>query len=227
MGFYDFRCMVSGVSLKGFDAVLVVLRPLAGSGYAPITLGIKGNYNRFGSIDFIEEDRHTDLVVAYFTERVHDGRLVLDPDYEGSYGKPPNDIENLLNYFERNVSDSTDECPAAALDGRRLFSALIARPVWDALAALPAPRVSFPSPFDDIYGHHLPALAEHLRELLAVNAFVISHGLSWRPLDEEGIGEQHFAEEMEAFLASARLTFAGTPVMLAALDIYAEELDSN
>lgn len=224
MGFYDFRCMISGVSLKGCDAVLVVLCPEAGRGYAPITLGIKGSYNRFGSIDFIEEGLDTDLVLAYFTDRVGDGRLHLDPDHEDSYGKPPNDIEALLNYFERNVSDSSEEHPAAALDGKRLFSALIARPIWEALATLPTPDATFPAPFNDIYGHHLAAaLARHHRELLAVNDFTKSQDIAWAPQQEEHIGEQHYAEEIMALLGTARQTFANTPVMLAALDIYAED----
>lgn len=55
MGFYDFRCAVTGISLRGIDAVLVGLRPV-GDRYRPLTLGIAGKYNRLGSIDRIEED---------------------------------------------------------------------------------------------------------------------------------------------------------------------------
>src|SRR5262245_57016161 len=106
--------MVTGVSLKGIGAVLVGLQPV-GRGYRPITLGIAGNYNRYGSIDGIEEDLGTELVLAYFADRVRDGAFVLDPSYVDDYGKPPHDIECLLAYFERNLSDSSDDYPAAAL----------------------------------------------------------------------------------------------------------------
>ena len=50
MGFYDFRCAVSGISLRGADAVLVVLEP-DGDQYRPVTLGVTGCYDRLGSIE--------------------------------------------------------------------------------------------------------------------------------------------------------------------------------
>ena len=42
MGFHDFRCAITGVSLKGADAVAVALEPVD-DGYRPIILGISGN----------------------------------------------------------------------------------------------------------------------------------------------------------------------------------------
>jgi len=62
MGFYDCRCMATGVSLKGADAALVLLHRAAGE-YAPISLAIKGNYNRLGAIDGVDEDANTRLVL--------------------------------------------------------------------------------------------------------------------------------------------------------------------
>ena len=58
---YDFRCTVTGISLKGVDAVLVGLQP-AGRAYRPITRGIAGAYNRLGSIDGIQEGLNTELM---------------------------------------------------------------------------------------------------------------------------------------------------------------------
>ena len=55
MGFYDTRCMLTGVSLHAIRAtVVLVQRP--GAAYRPIALGISGQYDRLGSIDGIEED---------------------------------------------------------------------------------------------------------------------------------------------------------------------------
>lgn len=68
MGLYDSRCMITGVSLKGADAALVLLQPAA-NGYVPISLAIKGYYNRLGSIDGIEEDANTRLVLRYILDR--------------------------------------------------------------------------------------------------------------------------------------------------------------
>jgi hypothetical protein len=73
MGFYDCRCMVTGLTLEG-DATLVVLRQ-AGDAYQPITLGIAGSYDRYGSIDGVEEDVNTGLVFSYFLDRRRDGRF--------------------------------------------------------------------------------------------------------------------------------------------------------
>ena len=80
MGFYDCRCMVSGVSLKGADAALVLLQQ-AGEAYRPIALAIVGNYNRLGSIDGIEEDANTKLVLEYFLGKLRSGAFAVDVDY--------------------------------------------------------------------------------------------------------------------------------------------------
>src|SRR4051794_22109502 len=50
MGFYDCRCAVTGVGLKGADAVLVLLQEDAGR-YRPMALGMAGHYNRAGAVD--------------------------------------------------------------------------------------------------------------------------------------------------------------------------------
>jgi hypothetical protein len=234
MGMYDFRCAITGISLRGADAVLVGLHPVAG-GYQPITFGITGNYNRLGSIDGIEDDLNTDLVHAYFCDRARTGDLLLDPYHAQDYGNPPNDIENLLNYFERNVSDSTEEDPAAALSGRRIFSTLIAKQVWTALAATYAPIDGTPETWfkeifgdssiaGDIYRDRIPELATHARDLAAVHSFLATQGLTWTIPDEDEIGRQHY-EEMREFLDAARVAFHEVPAVLTALDAYAEEVD--
>jgi hypothetical protein len=55
MGFYDCRCMITRISLRGARAVLVpiILLSQSENRYAPFGLGIKGTYNRLGSIDMI------------------------------------------------------------------------------------------------------------------------------------------------------------------------------
>lgn len=235
MGFYDFRCAVTGVSLRGSDAVLVGLRPVD-NGYRPVTLGIAGTYDRLGSIDGITEDLNTRLVLAYFRDRARSGEFVPDPDHAKDYGNPPHDIERLLRYFERNVSERGgffDENPAATLFGQRIFSALIAEPVWTALAAEFAPRDGTPdiwfqqifgdSPVaEELYRDRIPEVAAHIRELAAVDVFLATRGLAWTLPDEDEIGSQHF-EEMRAFLDTARVAFGDVPAVLAALGEYAEE----
>lgn len=233
MGLYDFRCAITGISLKGVDAVLVGLQPAAG-GLRPITLGITGTYNRAGSIDNIREGLHTDLVFAYFRERAETGQFVLDPGYKRDYGNPPRDIESLLRYWERNVTDSTDEHPAATLSGQRIFSVLVAEPVWSALAAAFAPRdgtvetwfkrVFGDSVAQDIYGSRIPDLAARLREMSAVDDFLAGRGIGWQLPDPAEIGAQHDAPELRDYLDAAHSTFHDVPAVRAALGDYATQV---
>ncbi|MEU4781825.1 hypothetical protein [Micromonospora sp. NPDC023633] len=230
MGFYDFNCAVTGVSLKGVDAVLVGLRE-AGGGLRPVTLGIAGHYNRLGSVDGIAEDLNTELVFRYFTDRAADGRFALDPAYADDLGNPPADLEALLNYLERNVSESSEQRPAAALDGRRVFSALVAAPVWAALAMRAAtddpPEALFGRVFEGvptatgIYGDRICELSRHVRELHAVDSHLRACGRPWAPQPDDEIGAQHYGQEMRGFLESARRDFGEDATIRAALDRYA------
>ncbi|MCX4964026.1 hypothetical protein OHA98_04165 [Streptomyces sp. NBC_00654] len=233
MGFYDSRCAVTGISLRGTDAVAVGLMANEG-GYRPVTLGITGNYNRLGSIDGIERDRNSDSVFEYFCRRAWSGDFVMAKQYADAYGDPPHDIDSLLSYFERNVSDSSEERPAATLYGRRVFSVLIARPVWNALAAgefAPggdAPEVWFTEVFGDarepgeLYRGCLAEVARDIRALAAVNGFLGARGTGWSLPDEDEIGGQHYAPEMREYLSEARTGFQDVPSVLRALDVYAE-----
>ncbi|WP_329203623.1 hypothetical protein [Streptomyces sp. NBC_01435] len=235
MGFYDLRCAVTGISLRGTDAVAVGLMATEG-GYRPVTLGITGCYNRLGSIDCIEEDLNTDLVFAYFSRSARSGDFILDTEYADAYGDPPQDIEALLSYFERNVSDSSEECPAATLSGRRVFSALVARPAWNALADAFAPADGTPEAWcgevfgdapepEEMYRGRRAELVPHIRALTAVNRFLGARGTGWNLPDDDEIGSQHFGSEMREFLDGARARLQDVPSALGALDVYAEEVD--
>src|SRR5215468_6514390 len=106
MGFYDERCMVTGISLKGAGGAALVLLDRDGDAYRPIALAIKGAYNRLGSIDGIDEDENTELVLGYFREKLRSGELLIDPVEAG--GDQINDIEHLLGLCERNVTVEAD-----------------------------------------------------------------------------------------------------------------------
>ena len=67
MGLYDCRCMISGVSLKNASAMLVLLQESRGA-LMPIALGIKGSYNRMGTIDGIEQDANTAAILKFFRD---------------------------------------------------------------------------------------------------------------------------------------------------------------
>ena len=107
--------MVSGVSLKGANASLVLLEQ-TGEVYRPIALAITGNYNRLGSIDGIKEDANTKLVLRYFLGKLRSSEFAVDADYFRGHGcYPIKNIEQLLACFERNINDFPN---AAVLNGR-------------------------------------------------------------------------------------------------------------
>ncbi len=228
MGFYDCRCMLTGVSLKGADAALVLLQRAAGP-YAPLALALKGNYNRLGAIDGIEEDANTRLILQFFLDGLRTGAFRVEADWLAGHGFPIRTVEDLLQGFERNMNDHPDY---AILHGQPVEFALIARAVWDTVArATPPLGESAPAVFQrlfgaspvagEIYAGSLGEVPDHFHELAAVDAFMRDRGLSWRPTKA---GDQDYAEEMRGYLGEARRAFADSDTVTAALRYYEEEV---
>lgn len=248
MGFYDTRCMLTGVSLHAIRATVVLLHRV-GAAYRPITLGIAGQYNRLGSIDDPPEDDHTDVVAAYFLDRMRDGRATLragddgtplrTEDIEGGPRPGPEAwvpaIGRLLESVERNSLRflSVEESPYALLDGIPVDAALIAEPVWDALTAdrggasgAPVDAL-FAEAFADspvgyeLYHRHTAQFAGRIRQLHAIAAFVVEQGLVWAPPGEPA---QRYPTDlgaqygMDEFIDEARREYAGHARLQAAFD---------
>jgi hypothetical protein len=218
---YDCRCLVTGVSLKGMDAVLVPLLQGDDGAWRPIALGIKGNYDRLGAVDGIDEDEHTAAVARFFEARLADGRLAVRKPL------PNAKLESLLRAFERNINDHPK---TAVLDGKPVKFSLICRPVWDA-AARGTPRLADPSgesldrllPGErtrGIYAEVAEAVAGEAAELAAVAGFLAARKIAWAPTESDG---QHYREEVTEYLAEARKAFADEPRILAALKTYESE----
>ncbi len=229
MGLYDCRCMVTGVSLKGAGAALILLQQ-AGDSHHPIALAIKGNYNRLGSIDGIRQDVNTVLILKYFRRKLKEGSFVVDADYFRDHGcYPISGIERLLTCFERNINDYFN---AAVLEGRPVVFALICRAVWHAIArAGPEMRETSSARFrrlfadvtaaEEIYWRSEARVSKQLKEMSAVSHFLAERGMSWRPADHPG---QHYPEDMRQYLAEARHTFSGAAVILDGLRAYEREV---
>lgn len=212
--------MATGVSLKGAYAALVLLQQVTGQ-YVPIALAIKGNYNRLGSIDGIEEDANTQLVLRYFLESLRSGTFAVDEEYlAGHRCFPIRTIENLLEGFERNMNDGPGP---AVLHGQPVVFALIARAVWDTIASAP-PVEPTPAVFQRLLGESPVAVAiyagtvgevsGHVGELALVDAFLRSRGLPWKPSEAAG---QDYPEEMRQYLGEAGQAFADSATITAAL----------
>lgn len=226
MGFYDYRCMATGVSLKGARTVLVLLSRI-GTRYLPITLPITGQYNRLGSIDSIEDDDNTPLILAYFLDKLQAGELVIDEEELG-YGQIEN-LEQLLGLIERNVTLETD---TVVLGGRRVCFGLICQAIWDAIVEASArARETNTALFErlfqdvevagDIYQGKLSKVSRHLRELAAVQDFLTQRRKPWKPPAD---AEQHYPDEMIQYLQAARKAFRDCPAVLSGLDAYVQEV---
>ncbi|MFE7801887.1 hypothetical protein [Nocardia sp. NPDC057440] len=236
MGFYDCRCMVTGIGLDGIGATAVLIRR-NGDVYQPISLGIAGNYDRSGAVDGVTEDLGTDVLLRYFLDRLSDGRLVLDLGAtEFDRESPPADIDELLWCFERNCLDIDDEPAAAAIfDGSPILLALIAQPIWDGVtAAAIADRFenAFPdSPTAwDIYRDHPSELSVPAGQLRAINDLLAARGMAWAspahnaqryPTD---YGGQHDSEDLRRFLDEARRDYHDLPIVLSAIESYEKKI---
>lgn len=230
MGFYDNCCMVTGVSLKGSDAALVLLERRKAA-YRPAALAVKGAYDRLGSIDGIDHrDANCRLIYDYFSGKVKSGELAVDEAEMRAVGRwPVKNLEAVLWAFERNMNDGGQH----HLNGRPIVFALICRAVWDALAQTADARAKTPSAqfaelfkdsaiADEIYKSSLTKVAAHLRELHAVCGFLAQQRIKWQPAEADS--GQHYGEEMREFLQEARRRFKKSAVVLEALKDYEKEV---
>jgi hypothetical protein len=242
--------MITGLSLRALEATAVVLRRTE-NGYRPVTLGIAGTYDRLGKIDGIWENTNTELVLSYFRRLAGGPRLYLHDSSSRAdlpWNDPANiheqltDIEQLLNYFERNGLHILGyHEPAASLDGDLLVLALIAQPVWDALAAaVPADPAALTDRFgsvfgdepaaDEIYRARLAQVADEVRQAYGVTRFLTDRGLHWLPwaepsprYGEMGGGQYNLNEEL-TFLETARADYADIPALQPVFDDLDREL---
>ncbi len=231
MGFYDCRCMVTGVSLKGAGAVLVMLEGTNGT-FLPAALAIKGTYNRLGAIDTLEEDENVALIEDYLRRQLQAGEFIVQHDYL----EPGSDYEQykaewFLEVLERNINDDPE---TALLNHQPLSFALICQSVWQSLVGSQLGVTAAPEEdllrelFDGrtmpyhLYNAHLPAVRTQLLELHTMSAFLSARGIPWAVTEAGG---QDDAEEMQAYLQLARATFAGCVPVLQGLEAYAREVE--
>jgi len=227
VGFFDSKCMISGVSLKGTDAAAVLLQKTADA-YHPIALAIKGNYDRLGSIDGISEDANTRLVLKYFLDKLTSKEFVVDEPCWPSDRYPITDIEQLLWGFERNTNDYPK---MAVLNGEPVVTALVCRAVWDAIADSTSSDDDAAEQFaelfegvpvaQEIYRGKLSNVLQHLGELVAVSRFLKRRKIAWKPT---AAGGQDYREEMREYLTTARKKFRGSKAVLAGLKDYESEV---
>jgi hypothetical protein len=227
MGFYDCRCLVSGVSLKGARAAAVLLEK-AGGAYRPIALALHGTYDRLGTIDGVDPDINAELVLRFFLAKEKAGTFAIDREYWSEDRYPIRSVDDLLWGFERNTNDNRK---TALLKGQPVVTALICDAVWSTIAAA-APahggRALFTELFggvataDEMYGGSIEKLSPHMAELWAVSSLMKRRNIDWTPTEAGG---QDYAAEMRGYLAEARRAFEGEEALLAGLEGYEREVE--
>lgn len=255
MGFYDTTCMITGVNLgTSHDAAAVLLHRISPGQYSPISLGIHGTYDGYGSLDGVAEDLNATLLTRFFSAAYRAGRFQAHDfthDGDPAWFDPDIDIDSLLYLVERTTTcwDQFSEHaaypdpypPGTVLDGDPVVFAMIAQPVWDAIAAQHrSPRMSLMAsafgPGADvaaaIYGKHLDQLIEPIRQFAAVSDFIATRvPLRWAPPNEpvqryaHGSGHQFSYEASRRFVEDARRDYRGDPAIQTALDTYVRSID--
>lgn len=242
MGFYDCRCMISGISISGVDAATLVLLGQADGSYRPIAAGIAGDYSGYCAIECGTKDSHAIMVYAYFMDRLRDGRFVIRYSHIITDGTPPTDIDNLIWHIERNFLGFLEfaglpHVRIATLDGGLVVFALIAQPGWDAVTggatvgqetveALFSRLFGDASRAHELYQGRLAEVSHHVAQLSAVDDFVRGRGLTWAPPAEPAqryptdMGALYASEEMRMFLGEARRDLGDVAALLPVLDAH-------
>ena len=225
MGLYDCRCMITGVSLKGARAVLVLLQEHAGA-HLPVALGVTGSYNRLGSLDMIDEDANAAAIYRFFRGELLNGNLVVDAPYLEEHDFYPFEtLEQLVGAFERNINDHPK---AALLNGQAPVFALISEQIWRAIAAAAKPHRHSLEEFlqtsplaAQIYNERAEGLSKPAAEMLGVQDFMRFRNLTWERANDP---EQHYNEDMLAYIEQAQQQFGDNEIIMAGLRAYEDEV---
>ncbi|OBA79143.1 hypothetical protein A5642_04240 [Mycolicibacterium mucogenicum] len=235
MGFFDCKCMLTGVSIDFIGTMAVILR-CTPSGYEPVSLGISGDYDGAGHLDGLRADPGTELLYDHLKRCLRNGRLVATYGDAGLDTDDDYRLDRMIGLIENYWMEDGYQQPTVALDGAPLVYATIARPIWDAIAttASSGPATlhtifgDHPIPHE-IFGAHEAEVDVQLQELARIVDFVSAHGLRWaQPFDPDQRyptdGDQRDTDVNNERVAQARLEYRDNPAVLAGLDAYVERL---
>ena len=239
VGFYPAFCMVTGLDLRELETCLVPLLAEPHDRFRPFALPITGTYDYDGAIEMHDTDELVVLLDQFAARCAREGRLVVD------HAKMPTKIDADTGVTELGVRNhwvlqfDEDQQQACLLDGHGLVFALIARGAWDAAigvgerqlaaGASPAAVTINTAYLDEIYGEHLAARQQELRELTAFDAAlpVLNRRWLWtehpdrpRPLDPGNEAFTTLADEYNTALADIRRSFAEIEPIHRFLDHY-------
>ncbi|MFT3711929.1 MAG: hypothetical protein QM817_30175 [Archangium sp.] len=237
MGFYDYRCHATGLSLRAEDAVAILVLEETKGRWVPASLPMFGTYNRLGTIDSVVADFHTAMISEGFAAAVESKRITMKGEAGGGWkrpredwnGRPVTGIDRALFTVERATSLGSSDLK---LSGRALDHVLLHAGFFRAaLAALSAPEPeinteamlerTFPFEPSRWFLRELPeltAVRPQARALLnSLHAWreFIEPRVAWAP--SQGMGQHGALETLDGF-ATARARFSDVPWAMAALD---------
>jgi hypothetical protein len=242
MGFYDYRCQATGLSLRAEKAVCVLVLEEPKGTWVPASLPMKGTYNRLGTIDGVQHDFHTKLIAENFQASLESKRIKLAGEAAYAWKKPGRDwhdkpfegIDRVLTTIERATSLGPTE---VQLSGRSLNHVLIHAGFYEAATrelSSPEPEVNtsellalaFPSEPSRWFLRELPELTSLRAEArAALHAFLnfrrfLEPKVKWH--SKPDLGQHGVLETIDGF-ATARARFSDVPWAKRVLD----ELESS
>lgn len=241
MGLFDFRCSITGLSLRASDAVHIALVAVTPERWAPLSLPIRGCYDRLGSIDFVPPDGLTAQFVRGFARMVKAGR-VLAPGASREFAEfaAAPALEALLKLFARINTDSIWWPSPFTLDGRQMRQTLIQADAFEALAPdVPTRAPEYEALEQQLHGAPIDPLAREMFEeviigddalrlrasvaltrVAALDAWLTAHERTWAPGNETG---QYYNSIDREFALAARRDLAADPALVRVIDDFIAE----
>lgn len=226
MGLFDYRCMISGLSLKSSKTTLILLEK-AGDNYLPIALPVFGQYNRLGAIDMIEENKNTKDILTFFQSKINSGEIKVDWEevyWQGEFLKKIENIEQLFTAIERSV---TMEYDCVTLNKQRIEYSLINTRIWNEIVCFDfenkEPNLIPSKTWKEIYNQPNSDYDYLEHQFKKAQNFLNKHNLKWTPPNDSG---QHYDEEVNDYLEQAKSKFIDEPLMMNGILAYEKELDS-
>ncbi len=203
MGFWDVRCMATGLSLHFADTncATFLLVGSADSGgsvydsdYQPLALPLRGTYNRLGSIDLTDESlgtKNAKHLREFFAATIRDGRLTSD-FHDLERGDP---LETVLLIAERTTSEGGSH---GLLDGHALTLGFVCEAAFETVASSQAAIEHEPA-YEPLFMEIYPSrqkFGKAAEQFERFANFMDHQELAWYP-DFDGC--QHYEEMIEYY----------------------------
>ncbi len=238
MGLYDYRCLLTGISLQGANCVAIVLQR-GDDGWQPASLPVRGFYGGYGTLHggYIDGER-SDIashVATSFAEDLKDNVTTLEGDADWAWRNSESSLfGRMLEVVERTATGHG----TVLFDGQSVAHTLIQTPVFDAISAQFSTETNeptrellqrvLPTPlgrrwYGDIAGFSRCEIQAELRrgllQIAAIAVWMRENGCTWStPRVFTEPGEQHSLGTIIESFRAARSRFADVGWLRAPLE---------